>query len=220
MSDVITLTGMVLSAMPIGEFDKRVVLLTRERGQIAAFAKGARRPNSHLLGASRPMAFGTFFLYEGKTSYNIKSAEITAYFDELTKDLEDISYSSYFMEVAAAYTVEGVDGTPMMKLLYQSLRALMKPSIPKLLVRYVYELRTMVINGVYSLDPPVAVSESTAYTIYHVGTAPIEKLYTFTVSDQVLEELGRCLAIYRQRYLEGRFTSLDILESLGYNMYS
>lgn len=218
MSDVITLTGMVLSAMPIGEFDKRVVLLTRERGKIAAFAKGARRPNSHLRGTSRPMAFGTFFLYEGKNSYNIKNAEITAYFDELTKDLEDISYSSYFMEVAAAYTVEGLDGTPMMKLLYQSLRALMKPSIPKSLIRYVYELRTMVINGVYSLEPPVAVSESTAYTIYHVGTAPIEKLYTFTVSDQVLEELGRCLAIYRQRYMEGRFTSLDILESLGYNV--
>ena len=119
MSDIITLTGMVLSAMPIGEFDKRVVLLTRERGQIAAFAKGARRPNSHLLGASRPMAFGTFSLYEGRSSYNIKSAEITAYFDELTKDLEDISYSSYFLEVATAYTVEGMEGTPMMKLLYQ-----------------------------------------------------------------------------------------------------
>ena len=215
MSDLVMLTGMVLSAMPVGEFDKRVVLLTRERGQIAAFAKGARRPNSHLLGASRPMAFGTFALYEGKSSYNIKSAEITAYFDDLTKDLEDISYSSYFLEIAAAYTAEGLDGTPMMKLLYQSLRALTKPSIPKLLVRYVYELRTMVINGVYSLDPPVEVSESAAYTIYHVGTAPIEKLYTFTVTPSVLEELGRCLSVYRHRYLEGKFTSLDILESLG-----
>lgn len=218
MSDLVTLTGMVLSAMPIGEFDKRVVLLTRERGQVAAFAKGARRQNSYLLGASRPMAFGTFALYEGRNSYTIKSAQITAYFDELSRDLEDISYGSYFLEVAAAYTVEGMDGTPMLKLLYQSLRALTKPSIPKLLVRYIYELRTMVINGVYSLDAPIPVCQSTAYTIYHVGTAPIEKLYTFTVSDQVLEELGRCLAIYRQRYLEGKFTSLDILGTLGYNL--
>ena len=214
MSDLVTLTGMVLSAMPVGEFDKRVVLLTRERGQIAAFAKGARRPNSYLLGASRPMAFGTFTLYEGRNSYNIKSAEITAYFDELSRDLEDIAYGSYFLEVGAAYTAEGMDGTPMLRLLYQSLRALTKPSIPKLLVRYVYELRTMVINGVYNLEPPIPVSEATAYTIYHIGTAPLEKLYTFTVSDQVLEELGRCLTLYRQRYLEGQFTSLDILDCL------
>lgn len=214
MSDLVTLTGMVLSAMPVGEFDKRVVLLTRERGQIAAFAKGARRPNSYLLGASRPMAFGTFTLYEGRNSYNIKSAEITAYFDELSRDLEDIAYGSYFLEVGAAYTAEGMDGTPMLRLLYQSLRALTKPSIPKLLVRYVYELRTMVINGVYNLEPPIPVSEATAYTIYHIGTAPLEKLYTFTVSDQVLDELGRCLTLYRQRYLEGQFTSLDILDCL------
>lgn len=217
MSDLITLTGMVLSAMPMGEFDKRIVLLTRERGRIAAFVKGARRPNSYLLGASRPMAFGTFHLYEGRNSYTLKSAEITAYFDELSRDLEDISYGSYFMEIAAAYTVEGVDGTPMLKLLYQSLRALTRPSIPKLLVRYIFELRTMVVNGVYSLDPPVPVCESTAYTIYHIGTAPIEKLYTFTVSDQVLEELGRCMVLYRERYLERHFTSLDILRSLEYN---
>lgn len=55
-------------------------------------------------------------------------------------------------------------------------------------------------------------NESTVYTMQYVISARIEKLYTFSVSGQVLEELTRLLRSYFGVYVGHAFKSLKILE--------
>ena len=88
MSQEIKVTGMVLQAGNIGEYDKRIVLLTKERGRISVFARGAKKATSQYAAACQPFTFGEFSLYEGKNSFNLMWAGVDNYFDTLKKDLD------------------------------------------------------------------------------------------------------------------------------------
>ena len=215
MQDLLTMTGLVLKAEPVGEYDKRVVILTKERGKLAAFARGARKQSSRLLAPTCPFSFGQFGLYAGRNSYTLTEASISNYFEALRKDFEGACYGMYFLEICDYCARENNDERELLKLLYQSLRALSEASIPKELVRYIFEIRTVVINGEFPGLPDEAKwQDSTRYTIHHITTAPVEKLYTFIVSPQVLGELKRLADFYRKRFLNEPFHSLQILDTL------
>lgn len=149
MGEQIKVTGMVIKNMPIGEYDSRVVLLTRERGEITVFAKGARRQNSPFLAGTRPFAFGEFTLYGGRSSYGFSGAEIKNYFTGLSETIETTTMAFYFLELSEYFAREGMDGSETVLLLYASFLALQNKKIPDELVRSIFELKTLTINGIY-----------------------------------------------------------------------
>lgn len=246
MRDAVTLTGIVLSSAPSGEYDKRVVILTKERGKITAFARGARRPNSPLLASTGSFAFGTFLLYEGRDAYSLIQANISNYFAELMSDFGAAYYGMYFCELADYYTRENNDEREILKLLYLSLRALTKKSIPKELVKVSFELRIFVCAGEYpecfcctvcgssenlelfsmfhggtvcreckgSARDGIRLAPAAVYAMQYMISTTIEKLYTFTVSKEILTELQMVMDRWRERYLDKTMKSLEILESM------
>ena len=212
-SQTYTVTGMVLSAAPVGDYDKLVVLLTRERGKI----RGARRPGSALMAVANAFAFGEFQIYEGRTSYTMSQASIQNYFGELMTDFEGACYGQYFLEFADYYTRENADGSDFLKLAYQSLRALLVPSLPRKLVRYIYELKAMTYSGecpqTFEQFSDWNLNPSTEYALQYVVAASVEKLYTFLLTEEVFAEFAGVVTWLRKHYVEHRFKSLEILET-------
>ena len=215
MQEFVSVTGMILKQMPVGEYDRRICILTKERGKISAFAKGARKPGNRLAAATNPFSFGVFKIYEGRNSYTIQEAEIQNYFEELRNDFEGAYYGMYFAEMADYYTRENNDERLMLKLLYQSLRALSVPALSRALVKSIFELKAIMINGEYPGPPTDRVlEESTLYALSYIANSSIEKLYTFTVKESVLQQLTEIADHYRNKITNHTFKSLDILKTL------
>ncbi len=212
----VIVTGMVLQTSPVSDYDRRIVLLTKERGKITAFAKGARRQGSRLLAATDQFCFGQFKLFEGREAYNLIEASITNYFEELREDFDGAFLGMYFLEFADYYTRENNDEIEMLKLLFQSLKAVVKPTLDNRLVRVIYEMKAMVINGEFPGVPAKnSLSDSAVYTINFIVNTPVEKLFTFAVNDTVLAELSELSKQYIKRFIDRKFKSVDLLDTLG-----
>ncbi len=215
MQGYICVTGIVLKQTPVGEYDRHINILTKERGKISAFARGARKPANRLTAAAAPFSFGVFKLYEGKSSYTLVEADIQNYFEELRTDYIGAYYGMYFAEVADFYTRENNDEREMMKLLYQTLRALCAPSLPNPLIRCIYECKAIAVNGEFPGPPPdEKLEESTIYALQYIASSPIEKLYTFNVTETVLKQLQQVSERYMKRFVGREFKSLEVLQTL------
>jgi len=140
-------TGIVLYATLVGDFDKRLVILTKERGKITVFANGARRPNSSFCAASQSFVMGKFTVRQGRDAYNLLKVEVDEYFSQLPYDMEKMCYASYFCELMSYYTREGDKCVDNLNLLYITLKTLVDGKIPNTLIRSVYELKLMDIEG-------------------------------------------------------------------------
>lgn len=247
MKQQLNLTGIVLSTSLLDEYDKRLVILTKERGKITAFARGARRPGNPLMGVSSAYTYAVFHCYQGYDAYRVVSADVMEFFEDLKQDLDSVCYAAYFCELADYFTMEGTSDKNLLNLLYVSFRALEKGQMSLPLIRRTYEMKLLELEGLgaqvfdcvkcgkkdirnYLFDSasggllcdtckghgrhPMKISESTLYTLQHIRSMGLEKLYGFQVSEQVQEELSRLCDSYLAMHVERKCKSLEMLNVL------
>ena len=226
MRDLICVTGIVLKSSDYAEYDRRITLLTHDRGKITVFVHGARRSGNAFMASTEPFVFGDFFITEGKSAYNMQKADISNYFEELRGDLEGFYLGSYILEVADYYSRENNDELELLKLVYQStkqlrertmlnldtpLKAVVSGKFSRKLIKAVFQIKSVVVNGEFPGVPAdIKVRDGTKHAVEHVVNSSIERLYTFTLTEEVLKEFSDLSDRIMAKVIPRRFKSLEV----------
>ncbi|WP_058486368.1 DNA repair protein RecO [Defluviitalea phaphyphila] len=143
----ISVKGLVIKEINVGESDKIIKIFTKDIGKISASAKGARKQKSHLIAGTQIFSYCDFLIYQGKNYNIIQQLEVINIFHGIREDIIKLTYASYFLELLDGVTEENQPNKELLLLTLKTLYALEKTSInPKLIAR-IYELRLMSLIG-------------------------------------------------------------------------
>lgn len=110
-----TASGINLKAVPMGEFDRLVTVLTKENGLVRAIAPGARKHKSKLAGRSGLFVVNDLLFVKGKSLDKLIQAETQRSFPGLSQDLAKLTASQYIAELALA---QALSDQPQAELYY------------------------------------------------------------------------------------------------------
>ncbi len=142
-----TTEALVIKEMNVGESDRLVTLFTREYGVIKAFASGAKNIKSKKGAATSLLTYSSFTIKRKKDSFRIYEATPISMFFGAGSDIEILSLSQYFCELANVFAVEGTPNIELLRLILNSLHFLTKEKRFPPLIKAITELRTAVISG-------------------------------------------------------------------------
>lgn len=221
MTDEIEVSGVVVSGMPIGEYDKRIVIITMELGKIHAFVRGARRTNSKLLAGTDPLTFGKFKLVTGRNAYTLIEVKIVNYFEDLKMDIERVYYGYYFLELASYFSRENIVEKALINLIYIAFKAL-EAKIETLtpdFIKAIFEWKIFAIEGIMpGIDGGVLLGKrlrpSTAYAIKTVSNGNLEKIFSFDLESESKKEFIQLAKEYRDLNTDMAFKSLEMIREV------
>ena len=142
-----TTQGLIIKSTNIGESDRVVVVLTRDRGVLSAFVSGARKPKSKNSAATSLLSYSSLTLTQTKDAYRITESEVVEAFFDLSEDIMRLSLAQYICELCLATVPESVESEDFLRLTLNSLHFIAKDKMDLYAVKALTELRLMSIAG-------------------------------------------------------------------------
>lgn len=144
--------ALVLRTYKLGEADRIVVFLTRDRGKKRGVAQSARRPRSRFVGALEPLTEVrvAYFEKEQRELVNLNYAEPVRS-PMATTNPEALGYSAYFAELLDAVAADADPDERLYRLGTATLEAVTAGGPVSPLARY-FECWLLRLQGVYPAD--------------------------------------------------------------------
>lgn len=140
--------GLVVRTRNLGEADKIITLITRQRGKLDAVARGSRRVRSRLLAVSQPFAHGSYLLFlNDRSLHTLSQGELIQPFRHLRENLTCLAYASYLAELADMLLPEEEPDEEIYETVLHGFSLLEQGTInPSLIARW-YELHMLDLVG-------------------------------------------------------------------------
>jgi DNA repair protein RecO (recombination protein O) len=207
-----TADALVLRTYKLGEADRIVVFLTRDRGKKRGVAQGARRPRSRFRGALEPLteARVAYFEKEGRELVGLNYAEAVR--SPLSAaSLDALGYSHYFAELIDAWSADADADERMFRLGTAALEALTAGAEAESLARY-FECWLLRLQGVYPADLDLS-DQALAFV---AGTRRVTPagVAGLGATSPVLRELERAHRTLIAAHLEKDLKSIRVVNEL------
>lgn len=206
-----TAEALILRTYKLGEADRIVVFLTRDRGKKRGVAKNARRSRRRFGGGLEPMTSGRVSYVERERRELVLLSYVEPLRSPLTAARGDgLVYVAYFADLIDQWAPEADPNEPLFRLGVSVVEAMAAGVAPDLLARY-FEHWLLRLQGVYQPDPQVS-EEAQAFLATARRSSPME-LSGLQPSHQALRELEATHRVAIARHLERDLKSGRVLRA-------
>lgn len=140
-------SGIVIRKVNVGEADRILTVLTRDRGKIRVVAKGVRRPKAKLAGFTDMFHYNDFVLAEGRNLDIVTSAVTVERFIKEGMELERIGLMYYLCELVNQLIEETAEVPGSFELLRETFNYIKNHEVSSAITKSYFEMKMLLFLG-------------------------------------------------------------------------
>jgi DNA repair protein RecO (recombination protein O) len=207
-----TSDALILRTYTLGEADRIVVFLTRDRGKKRGVAKNARQSRRRFGGALEPLTCGRVTYRERERHDLVFVQDVAPTRSPLTAaDGDALNYVGYFAELIDECAPENDPSEPLYRLSTSIVEA-MTAGVPIAALARYFEFWLLRLQGVYQADPRLSPAAQAFLTAAR-SCSPLA-LGGVPLSAAVVRELERVHQVQIEMHLEKDLKSTKVLREI------